>query len=98
MRTTFATRFLDAKGLFVPRVCLRFIVVVMASSALGFLPEATLGQKLYHGTAIEPFSPFMASSAALLGVFVAHKLLDRAALWSWIPGLLGILLRCTRTD
>jgi len=40
----------------------------------------------------------MATIAALLGVFVAHKLLDRAALWSWIPGLLGILLRCTRTD
>ena len=87
MRTTFATRFLDAKGLFVPRVCLHFIVPLMASSALGFLPEATLGQ-LYHGTAIEPFSPFMAGSAALLGVFVARKLLDRAALWSWIPGLL----------
>lgn len=78
------------KAFFVPRVCLHFIVAVVASMMLGFLPEATLGH-YYHGTFVEPLTPFMTISAAIVGMFVGRKLLDSAAIWVWIPGAIVFL-------
>jgi hypothetical protein len=85
-RLTGFNRF-KARGFFIPRVCLHFVVGVVISMLVGFVPEALVGN-LYHGTAVEPFTPFVTTIAALLGVLLARKLHDTAALWTWVPGVL----------
>jgi hypothetical protein len=59
---------------------------------LGFLPEA-LTSRLYYNSGLEPYSPAIAASALLLGYFVSSRVLSsRAAMWTWLVGVLWLLV------
>ncbi len=81
-------------GLFPIIVVLHFVGATLISMVVGFIPEATLGQWIFsHVThSLEPFSPFVAAIAAVLGFLVARSWHDRRAVWAWIPGLLWFAL------
>ena len=74
--------------LFLAVVVCHFAAACLVSIVVGFVPEGMIGERLYAGTVLQPFFPFIACVAALLGFLVARFWPDGRAHWAWIPGLL----------
>jgi hypothetical protein len=69
-----------------------FVLAVAGAMIVGFLPEALLS-KLYYNSGLEPYSPVIAAAALLLGYLVGFRLLSlRTATWTWVPGVLWLLV------
>ncbi len=63
-----------------------YLIAVAGGMIIGFLPEALMS-RLYYNTGLEPYSPMIATTAFLLGYFVAGRVSDgRAATFVWIIG------------
>ena len=76
--------------LYLIRVLLHFMGAVVGGFIVGMLPEFLLGS-VYHNTIIEPYSPFVAGSAAVVGYATTRKLHDSAARMVWIAGSIWLL-------
>ena len=82
----------DSKPLFswVASLILHCFVAVGISGLIGFLPEVFLS-KLYYNSGIEPYSPASAMTALLLGYFVAPRLGAKAAMATWVCGVVWMI-------
>jgi hypothetical protein len=70
---------------------LHWLVAVMGSFAMGILLEGYLGQALYGRTWIEPFAPFIALTALLMGyVLPSYMPRRRTATCLWLVGVLWL--------
>lgn len=66
-------------------------VAVAGAMAIGFVPEAKLGQA-YYNTAADPYSPVIALVALLLGYFLSrHVRKGQAAEFVWVVGCAWML-------
>ncbi len=74
---------------FLGGLCLKFVVAVMGSMLIGFLPEALIG-RYYYNSGFEAYSPAIFVTAIMLGYLVARSLGHSPAMWVWIIGLLGL--------
>lgn len=73
-------------------LAIHFLIASVGGMLVGFLPEGLIG-RLYYNTGFEPYSPAIACSALLLGYFVASKILGgRGANWTWLAGILWLLV------
>src|ERR1700733_8725683 len=71
---------------FLPSLAIHFLLAVLGSIAIGFLPEALLG-RAYHNTGLEPYSPMILVAAGCLGYRVNKKVGQSSAHWIWVIGI-----------
>jgi hypothetical protein len=64
----------------------RFVVSVLGSIAIGFLPEAFVG-RMYYNTGLEAYSPLILVVAGCLGYGLNKRLGHSAARWIWVLGV-----------
>src|ERR1700743_3214419 len=64
----------------------RFVIAVLGSIAIGFLPEALVGRS-YYNTGLEPYSPMILVVAACLGYWGNKRAGRSSDCWIWVIGV-----------
>jgi hypothetical protein len=74
---------------FLLTIPIHFVLAVVGSMAIGFLPEAFVGH-LYYNTGLDPYSPMILVAAGCLGYWVNKKVGHASARWIWVIGVIWL--------